>query len=304
MNKWTIADLPEKTRLDVFLAKELALPRHQIQKLIKAGQISINSKATDSPHHWLKAGMIIQLLTPKKPTAKKVDIKVNILKETKDYLVVNKPAGLTVHPAPGINEITLVDWLKKNYPKVTKIGEEKNRPGIVHRLDKPVSGCLVVALSQKMFIHLKQQFMSRLVKKEYLALVQGDMKEDEGVINVPIGRSKEGHFAAHTQNGLDDREAVTYWKVKERYLHATLLQLTPATGRTHQLRVHCKAIGHAIIGDEVYKNRKTLYKFPPLNRVFLHAYKLSFKDLEDNQISITCTLPKELSDYLKLLKKV
>lgn len=302
MPTWTVPADAGKLRLDVFAVAQSGLPRHQVQRLIKSGAATINGQPAKSVHEWLSPGGVVTLgEAPGSGEAAAVP-KVRVLAQTPDYVAIEKPAGIAVHGGAGVHGPTVVDWLLKEYPGAAAVGDDPIRPGIVHRLDKPVSGCMVVALTQQMFDHLKQQFTGRQVRKSYVALVYGVVRNDSGTVDVPIGRSDSGRFAAHTgSRGNSDREAVTEWEVLRRYPNATLLSLHPVTGRTHQLRVHCKFLGHSIVGDAVYVTRKQPYRLPPLDRLFLHAAELGFTDLAGEQINVSCPLPAELEGYLAAL---
>ena len=302
MPTWIVPPDTGRLRLDIFVTSKTKLPRHQVQKLIRDGNVQLDDRPAKSVHEWLQSGNKVTLQKPSALKDEKVPAIV-VLKKTDDYLVIAKPAGIAVHGGLGVRGVTMVDGLLKKFPELKKIGEDPIRPGIVHRLDKPVSGCMVVARTNKMFQHLKQQFTAREVNKEYIALVYGVVKNDSGTTNVPIGRSHEGHFAAHTQSREHDRDAVTNWVVQQRFTNATLLILRPATGRTHQLRVHCKFMGHSIVGDEVYLTKKQPYRLPPLNRLFLHAAKLEFTDLDGTLVKTSCPLPLELVKYLEKINK-
>lgn len=302
MPKWTVPPDAGRLRLDVFAVGQTGLPRNQVQKLIRAKGITVDGRPATSVHEWLEPGARVEMkkVAPAKPAELPT---IEVLTKAKDYIVIAKPAGIAVHGGPGVHGATVVDWLLKEFPKAKKVGDDPIRPGIVHRLDKPVSGCMAIALTQPMFDHLKSQFTSREVRKEYVALVYGVVKNDSGTVDVPIGRSDAGRFAAHTQR-LDphDREAVTDWEVRERFTNATLITLRPSTGRTHQLRVHCKFMGHSIVGDTVYTTRKQPYRLPPLGRLFLHAAELEFSDLAGEKVATSCPLPPELADYLAALE--
>jgi 23S rRNA pseudouridine1911/1915/1917 synthase len=301
MPTWTVPEDAGRLRLDVFIVGKSKLARHQVQKLIRAGGVLIDKRPAKSVHEWLVPGTKVTTQKPKAEAERELP-EIKVLKKTADYLVIAKPAGIAVHGGPGVHGSTIVDWLLEKYPGVKKVGDDAVRPGIVHRLDKPVSGCMAIALTQKMFEHLKLQFTTRQVRKEYVALVYGIVKNDSGSVTVPIGRSHEGHFAAHTQSREHDRDAVTDWEVQKRFTNATLITLRPATGRTHQLRVHCKFMGHSIVGDAVYTTRKQPYRLPPLDRLFLHAAELEFNDLAGGRVATSCALPAGLADYLAELK--
>lgn len=226
---------------------------------------------------------------------------LNIISETQDYVIINKPAGLLVHPAPHSQEKTLVDFLIQKYPEIKNVGDDEQRPGIVHRLDKQVSGLLVVALNQKMFEHLKSQFQVHQVLKEYQALVYDQIKDNQGIINLAIGRStkKFGQMSVNTLKDL--KPALTEYQVKQRFKNYTLLKVRIKTGRTHQIRVHLKELGHPIVGDQIYTFKKFKNK-TDLNRIFLHSYHLGFDDLKNEWQEFKIDLPIELQDFLNTIK--
>lgn len=230
----------------------------------------------------------------------------SLVDETPDYLVIDKPAGLLAHKAPGKDEPTLVDALTLRYPELSGVGDDKDRPGIAHRLDKEASGLMVVARNQAMFENLKEQFKNRTINKEYLALAHGVIKHERGVVDRPIGRSltKGGRMAAHSQTQEKDRQAITEYWVEKRFGHHTLLRVKPRTGRPHQIRVHLNSFGYPIVGDKLYTNekaRRSLIRHP-LPRLFLHAAKLGFRDLQDEYHEYELTLPEELENFLKTIK--
>lgn len=232
-----------------------------------------------------------------------------IIKETADYLVINKPAGLLVHGAPHIKEITLADWLLEKYPQIAKVGESPERPGIVHRLDKDVSGLMVVAKNQITYEHLKAQFQDRTLTKEYTALVYGRLLKDEGDIDFPIKRSRQGFkMAAVPQNFNQEQEtvrkAMTHFQVIDARINYTLLKLRIKTGRTHQIRVHLAAYGHPIVGDNLYgtKTTKIKNKKISLGRIFLASTLLEFSDPQGQVVSTQIDLPADLQAFLKIAK--
>lgn len=233
-----------------------------------------------------------------------------LVAETNDYIVVNKPSGLLVHPADSSpDEKTLVDWLVKKYPATKKVGDEPAvRPGIVHRLDREASGLLVIARTQKMFNALKAQFQDHTIEKEYLVLVHGKLLNNHGEITLPISRaSRGGRMAAHGKGMEDAHEAHTFYQVVQRFGAATLLRVKIKTGRTHQIRVHMYALQHPVVGDSLYPVKKTGKNkigknFPPAPHLFLHATHLEFQDLGGEKISCDASLPPELETYLTLFK--
>ncbi|MFA6306508.1 MAG: RluA family pseudouridine synthase [Patescibacteria group bacterium] len=304
-------------RLDKFLtgSGHLKLSRNQIQKLIEQGLISINS-LTVSAHYLLRPNDIINvaknLFLDKKSIDKEKlaglpDHKIKIIHETAEFLVINKPAGLAVH---GLNNYTLADWLMEKYPKIKKIGDDPERPGIVHRLDKDVSGLMVIAKTQAAFNSLKKQFQNRTIKKQYTALVHGKIIKDSAIINFPIKRSREGYKMAAlpatvkgepTEAG---RLAETEFMVLQRLINYTLLKIKIKTGRTHQIRVHLAAYGHPIVGDDTYSTAKTRAQNKKLNlgRIFLIADHLSFNDLKNKRQDYKINLTEELKNLLKIVK--
>lgn len=241
--------------------------------------------------------------------------------EDDDCLVINKPAGLAVHGGANIEGPTLVDFLMEKYPKIASVGDDKSRPGIVHRLDKEVSGLMVVAKSQAGFENLKDQFKNRTITKEYVALAYGKIPAEEGEINFPIKRSRDGYRMAaiplktdqllhrrHPKNRDDgnikglfqSREALTYFQVLKRFVNYTLLRVRIKTGRTHQIRVHLFAYGYPLVGDNLYATPKTTLKNKKLSlgRVFLVADHLSFRDLAGETRDFRIDLPTELEKFL------
>jgi len=304
-------------RLDKFLTNldSLKISRNQIQKLIKKNLININD-LTVSSHYILKPGDIINiaknLKSDKKITEKKKfttipDYKIKIIHETDKFLVINKPAGLAVH---GLGNYTLADWLMEKYPNIKNVGEDPERPGIVHRLDKDVSGLMVIAKTQAAFNNLKKQFQDRTIKKEYTALVYGKIAKDNATINFPIKRSREGYkmaaMPATMKGELNEagRLAKTEFTILQRLINYTLLKVKIKTGRTHQIRVHLAAYDHPIVGDDIYSTAKTRVQNKKLNldRVFLIADRLSFTDLAGSEQNYKIKLTDELTNLLKIIK--
>jgi len=304
-------------RLDKFLtgSGSLKLSRNQIQKLIEKNLININS-LTVSSHYILKPGDTINIAKNLSSDKKAIDKKkfagtpnhkIKIIHETDEFLVINKPAGLAVH---GLANYTLADWLMEKCPGIKKVGDDPERPGIVHRLDKDVSGLMVIAKTQAAFNNLKKQFQNRTIKKEYTALVHGKIKKDSATINFPIKRAREGYKMAAvpatvkgepTENG---RLAETEFKILQRLINYTLLKIKIKTGRTHQIRVHLAAYDHPIVGDDTYSTAKTRVQNKKLNlgRIFLIADRLSFIDLAKKRQDYKIGLTDELKNILKIVK--
>ncbi|MFA5358241.1 MAG: RNA pseudouridine synthase [Patescibacteria group bacterium] len=224
-----------------------------------------------------------------------------MIAKTDDYLVINKPSGIPVHPDSKYLTGTLIQKIATKYPEVKKIGEDKNRPGIVHRIDKDASGLLVVARNKKMFIFLKSQFADRKVKKEYLALVRGKMEKDSGTINFSIARSSAGTMAARPLS-QEGKNALTEYHVVKYFINYTLVRVTIKTGRTHQIRVHFKALGHPLAGDKLYTIRKQKKETAPPPRLFLHSHLLGFYDSDNQWQEFSSDLPTDLKNYLNTTK--
>jgi len=269
------------TRIDVFLAQHLSgCSRSFASQLIADECVQVNGQ-TQKPSYRLKAGDLVSGHIPAPQPAGYLPepIPLHVLYEDPDIVVINKPPGLVVHPAPGHHSGTLVNGLLYHCPDLGGIGAEL-RPGIVHRLDKDTSGTLVVAKNAAALEHLASQFKNRTVGKDYLALVHGAMAAESGTIRLPIGRHPvdRKRMSTHSRRG---REAETGWRVVRRLAGATLLELRLKTGRTHQIRVHCAAIGRPIMGDPVYGRRKPaggsagMQTMPgSIRRQMLHAWRL------------------------------
>jgi 23S rRNA pseudouridine1911/1915/1917 synthase len=222
-----------------------------------------------------------------------------VIYENNDFLVIDKPSGLEVAAEIKKDEPTLVDWLVEKYPTVAKVGGDPVRPGIIHRLDKSASGLLAVAKTQAVFDNLIKQFEERKIKKEYTVLVHGQVSKDEGTIDFPIARAKSGRFAALPLGSEKGRVAITEYEVIKRFRNFTLLKVKIRTGRTHQIRVHLRAIDHSVVGDKLYKQKKI--KKIILERLFLHASKLGFYNLAGEWKEFEIGLPVELKEFLKTL---
>ena len=233
-------------------------------------------------------------------------MKIKILYEDSDVLAIDKPAGMAVHDdAGGHQKNTVADWVLQNYPKMKNVGEPQDgapRPGIVHRLDKDTSGVLILAKNQKAYTFLKKQFQERTVKKVYQAIVYGNLKNDSGVIDRPIGTSRSDFVAraigSRARGTL--RKAVTYYKVLKRFGEYSLLELRPKTGRTHQLRIHLKSISHPIVCDAVYVPGKPC--LAGLKRQALHALSIEFKLLNGKEIRVESPLTADFKKALANLE--
>jgi len=322
MNKLKIKSEQAGQRLDKFLVENLSdFSRSQIQKLIKQGNVVVNEGKIPS-HYKLKEGDRVKIIetgfaaaigSSTEALSQAVIPDIKIVAETDDYLVVNKPAGLTMHGADSIEGKTLADFLVEKNPEIKKVGEEQNRPGIVHRLDKEASGLVAIARTQDFFLNLKEQFKKRKTEKEYTVLVYGRTDKEEDKILFPIKRAQDGYRMAAlpvTDRGKENsvklgvREAITEFKIVKRFINFTLLKVKIKTGRTHQIRVHMFAFGHPLVGDNLYSTKKTREQNKKLNlgRIFLVADKLSFYDSAGDRQTFTLELPKELKEFLTVCK--
>jgi 23S rRNA pseudouridine1911/1915/1917 synthase len=236
-------------------------------------------------------------------------MRYTLIDKTKEYLIINKPAGLLVHSTPkkNENEKTLVDQIIADFPEISKIGEDPVRPGIIHRLDRLVSGLMIIPRTQDSFDNLKSQFKKRTINKYYIALAFGKIEADEGMIDLNIKRSSKGNKMAaiaktfHGKPEQNGRIAITEFSVLKRFINFTLIRVKLKTGRSHQIRCHFSAYGTPIAGDTLYGTKKSIAKNEKtgLKRIFLVAYELEFKDLNDKIKNYKIDLPKELQIYLE-----
>lgn len=294
-------------RLDTFLREQFpAVSRGAIQRLIEEGHILVNGRVVKPTHHP-RAGEEVQVTWPdaKPAEARPEEIPLQILHEDKDLVVINKPPGMVVHPAAGHDEHTLVNALLFHcHGELSGIGGIA-RPGIVHRLDKDTSGCIVAAKSDAVHIGLSKQFAERAVEKIYRALVCGRLARESGEVRAAIAR----HVSHRKRMAVDEggRPARTTFRVVERFLHASLVEASIHTGRTHQVRVHFHHLGHPLVGDMLYGARPnkrleelTGYVAP---RQMLHAWKLCFvHPATGSRMSLEAPLPRDFLGAIDALK--
>lgn len=293
-----------KIRLDRYLSVEMSeLSRSKIQKMIKDGIVLVNGKSAKSSYN-LKEGDNVEVKSNVVTVhdIRKENIKIEILFEDKNYMVIDKPAGIVVHPSEtGHRKGTVVNAL---LDKIDKGVGETFRPGIVHRLDKDTSGALIVAKTKMGYDHFVEQFKKRQVKKEYLALVKGILVHKVGIIDSPISRDVKNRKKMGLVSEKEGRNAISKYVVKEEFDDLSFVEVEIETGRTHQIRVHMAAIDHPVIGDNTYGvgsyNRRFKEKYG-LKRQFLHAEKLEFKDLEGKKKKIVVDLPEDLKNVLSKL---
>jgi 23S rRNA pseudouridine1911/1915/1917 synthase len=306
-----VAENNSQIRLDKLVTQ--LMPQHTrsyILRLIKSDCIHVNQHLK-KPGYMVRTGDHITITIPENEphTVLPEPIPLDIIFEDKDLLIVNKQAGLVVHPSPGHANGTFVNaLLHYNSVQFSKV----DRFGIVHRLDQDTTGCLLVAKNRASQVFMNNAFSERTIEKKYSALVHGQMKTKQGIIDFPIGRhpTNRKKMSIHARRY---RSAETHWKISCQFNHFTLLELLLKTGRTHQIRVHLSAINHPIVGDPLYGRKKNLYNQKPevqlqlkkINRQMLHAKELGFIHPRTKQfIHIVAPLPEDMMQTLKVLQKM
>ncbi len=304
------------TRLDTYLAAQIpTTSRSQVRRAIELGKVFVNRQQVIKPAYEVSAGEAIQIsLPPTQPLeAKPEAIPLYILHEDDEIIVINKPAGMVTHPGAGVKSGTLANALVHHFNQqqlqLPRRGGA-SRPGIVHRLDVGTSGLIVVAKTDRAHLHLAEQFQSRTVRKIYSALVYGVVKDDAGRIEAPIGRDPRSRVKMAIRPPGEGRDALSLYRVTERFNDFTLLDVEIKTGRTHQIRVHLAHIKHPIVADPTYDagransiKRATLRAaISKLDRPFLHAARLSFTHpATGERVEFAAPLPADLQAFLNLL---
>lgn len=289
-------------RLDKFLVEQLQeFSRSRIQGLITEGLVDVNGRAAKKAGQTLESGFNVTIrIPPSAPTDLVAEnIPLNIVFENDDLVVINKPAGMVVHPAAGHSSGTLVNAMLGYDPDIEGIGGQE-RPGIVHRLDKETSGLILIAKNERAHRWLQDQFRLRKVDKSYLALVDGKPPTPSGRVETHIGRDPSHRKRMAIVSESRGREAISEYKTIETFRHHTLLEFHPLTGRTHQIRLHCTFLGCPIVGDEVYGKKKPSID---IDRHFLHAYRLKIilPGEKDSRL-FEAALPDELERVLISLR--
>lgn len=314
MNTFSVDIL--KTRLDKYLAGQLPeVSRSQIQRDIEAGLVAVNHQIVNEPKHIVRKNDAIEhnfaKVKDKKIAAKNIPIKT--LYNNHGLLILDKPAGLSVHPGAGVKGDSLAEALLYHFKDIKNVGEE-HRPGIVHRLDKDTSGVMLVARTPEMYEYLKDAFAERKIKKEYIALVIGKVEKNHGFLDAPIGKSKRDFRKQTTKDAREPKSALTEYQVLEHLSLSqvgsdgvddyTLLRVKLHTGRTHQIRVHFYSLGHPLAGDKLYGGKKLALDGLSrlgLTRQFLHAVKIEVKLPEGTWIEAESPLADDLRFILKSL---
>jgi len=290
-DKQIVGDFDAGKRVDVWLAIISGVSRSKVQKYLKSVGVLINDEIVLSTHYILQTDDVVMVpeefivveddavvenpetAVKRVKAGKMIDLADILIFENDDVLVVNKPAGVLVHPTDSSFEYTLMDSAVAYDPKIAEVGDKPlERAGIVHRLDRMTSGIMILARNQEAFLDLKHKFKKRFVEKKYYALVNGSLDKDHDVLRLNIARSKKlGRMVARPEN-QEGRSAITEYNVIDRFANATLAEVDIHTGRTHQIRAHFHALGNPVVGDELYviKNQKTI----PFSRLWLHAYRL------------------------------
>ena len=298
--KFTISVTEAGERLDSFLAKKLPdLSRSAIKKHIQAGHILVGGKKIKTSYKLNDKDEIVVDL-PEKSAPKELEpenIKLDIVYEDSDLIIIKKPADMVVHTDDNYKSGTLVNALLNYYPAIKEVGQP-DRPGIVHRLDKDTSGLIICAKNEKSYKYLVAKFKAREISKKYYALVFGKVKDKQGTIAYSLSKNKSGKAKMTI---AVDKEAVTKYKV-EKYFdrgdqNYTLLEVSPKTGRTHQIRIHLAKIGHPIAGDQLYSFKQHRRECP-LKRQFLHAFRLEFQLPSGKDKTFEIELPADLNDFL------
>ncbi len=296
---WRVEESAE--RLDRYVAAHCPqLTRSRAQRLIREGRVTVNG-ATVTPSYLPVPGDLVQVSipAPASPTPQPEALPLEIVFEDRHLLVVNKPAGLVVHPAPGHPSGTLVNALLAHRPEVNAADLDPTRPGIVHRLDRDTSGLIVVAANREVQAALQAQWKSRKIVKRYLALVYGRVEPPQATIDAPLGRdpAHRQRIAVRESGG---RAARTSYQVREHLAQATLLEVLLHTGRTHQIRVHLASVGYPVVGDRVYGPRRPTITAP---RQMLHAWRLSFTHpVTGALLALEADPPPDFDTLLQLLR--
>lgn len=298
------------TRLDAFLAGKIETwSRSRLQRLIDDGDVSVNGQTAKSSYK-IRLGDEIEIELSELPVARfePENIPLDIVYEDEHLAVINKRAGMVVHPGAGVSGGTLANAIAYHFKFQISDSKSESRVGIVHRLDKDTSGLIVVAKNQEAHDALSEQFRSREVFKSYLALAHGEIEENSGTIDAPIAREK--HNRTKMSVRAHGRNALSLWKVRRRFEKFTLLAVEIKTGRTHQIRVHLAYINHPVVGDETYnsgrdksvKDLEIRRAIADLKRFFLHAEKLSFTHPQTmEKMNFTAPLAPELNAFLEIL---
>lgn len=307
-SKFEVLDSDEGKRLDIFISEKLNTTRAKAQELIKNGVVKVNNIIKPKSYR-LKSKEVVEIknftITSKQPEVLiPQNIPINILYRDDYLIVVSKPPNMVVYPSLGHKDGTLMNALSYHVKKLANIGGPL-RPGVVHRLDKDTSGVIVIALDDQAYYGLVELFKKRQVKKEYIAIVYGQLK-GSGTITAPIGRAKKDRKKMSIKS-KKAKEAITVWEVIKNFKNYSLLKIKIITGRTHQIRVHFSSIGHPVLGDKTYG--KKLYieigkRKIPVQRQMLHAFKIEFiHPITGQLLQLEAPLPDDMKEVINILSE-
>lgn len=301
-----VNDSAKGERIDLYLSKRKGITRTKVQKLIRDGNILVNGRSV-KPNYRLKGSdRIIINLPPKEPEGLIPEpLPLNILYRDDYIVVIDKPSGMVVYPAPGHRTGTVLNALVYHIGKLASVGGPL-RPGVVHRLDKDTSGVMVIAIDDSAYYNLVEQFRKRNITRRYIALIYGSLKNDKGEITKPIGRSERDRKKMTTV-AKRAKEAITRWNVLRRFKDATLIEVRLGTGRTHQIRVHFSSMGHPVLGDRTYGRKTELFinkKRITFPRQMLHADTLGFTHpVTEQYLVFSSPLPGDMEEAIKILSQ-
>ena len=301
MQKIIVSSSDVDKRLDVFLQEKLDVSRSHIKNMIESGNVLYNGKVVKCGQKLKKDDQIeYQELQTKQLDLSAQNISIQIVYQDSDMAIINKPQGMVVHPAGGSESGTLVNALLYHIKDLSTINGVV-RPGIVHRLDKNTSGLLVIAKNDKAHINLQKQIQTKTCHRHYLALCNGNFKDDDGTITTHISRSLKNRKQMAVCDNSQGKLAITHYHVLKRFVGYTFVEFVLDTGRTHQIRVHCKHINHPIVGDDVYGIKDKI----KTNGQLLHAYKLELDQPTTNQrLTFEAKLPDYFEEVIKKLKEI
>ena len=296
-------------RVDKFLAdKNPGIPRRFFQQEIKKGTILVNSKKASQSYKLKTSDEINFQQTFSNFQQPQIDLSpddsicFSVLFQNENFAIIEKPAGISVHPSPKELSKTLVNGLLAKFPNIKMVGEDPTRPGIVHRLDKFTSGLLIIALSQDSFDFFKKKFKNRTIQKKYIAVCHGKFKQKKGCVDSFIGKSKSNQTKQSTSKTstkiINPKEARTDYLVLKEGSDKSLVELSPKTGRKHQIRVHMHSLGHPLVGDFLYENKIVQKKNKGLSRFFLHASQIEFSDQKGVPQKFVSAPPDEFEKIL------
>lgn len=293
-HSFTVDVSDENKRVDIYLTSQLPehLSRMVVKRLIEQGAVTLNQKPV-KPHQKLHDGDVLHVTVEEpRETSSEIlpeEIPLDVFYEDQSLAVINKPAGLLVHPVQGTHSGTLVNAILHRFSQLSNVDPGGLRPGIVHRLDRETSGLILIAKDNQTHVRLSRDFQKHRIMKKYIALVQGHVEFDEGVIEAALGRHPRHFEKKSVSDSEEAKDAITYYKTLKRFSNRTsMMALYPKSGRTHQLRVHMAHLGHSILGDDKYGKQSSFF------RLALHAQSIGFKHPHSKRwVEFSCAVPAE-----------